>query len=204
MKTRFENKLVFWFTGLDSWKEEILSATRKGEHVEIRATIENRYLQGGSDLQYKILQDENIPLEQSIADPVGQWTQRSWTLWEKAEGDKYTIGAKAKIHIRFGSGNWIHISTLRTKYWLERSEWEAIGKSLPLADKHYGERTKVAIGTKLIELSRAWSTLANERMELQESRIYLNRARLLRIASDLWFGEEGERDFVDDDEDMER
>lgn len=192
MKTRFENKLVFWFTGLDSQKKEILNTLRKRQRVILRATIETRYLQGGSELFYKALEDENIPLVWD-SEFCEDWTARSWNLWERAEDDEFTIGAKARIELAVGSSGWIPITILRTKHWLESDEWQEIKGSLPIAGKYYGERTRNQIGKRLMDLAEAWRGLADDRGdqgEEGESKIYGRRARLLRVAAGIWEGED--------------
>lgn len=192
MKARFENKLVFWFTGLNSQKKEILNTLRKRQHVMLRATIETRYLQGGSKLIIKTLKDENIPLAWD-SEFYEDWTARRWNLWERAEDDEYTIGAKARIELAIGSSGWIPITILRTKYWLESDEWQEIKGSLPIAEKCYGERTRNQIGKRLLDLAEAWRGLADDRGEQgedSESKIYGRRARLLRVAAGIWEGED--------------
>lgn len=185
MKTRFEDRIVFWTDALNKQAEVI--KFYGVENLCLRLEIAKANL--SSTCTQSSIRFINLPKQ----DSEGNWIPRSIELWR---ADKKFDGAEIEISLALrDSSHWYLLGTLRNKYWLTGQDRMKINNWLPLKNRRYSDKTRLMIKTRLLAMADAWRALANDSGLDKEAGVeYLKRAKLLELVATVWEGENDEEE----------
>lgn len=181
MQARFEDKILFWTTGLARFNDEIYWARKQGLRVyldfHIVETLGNNPSERVSHRQIDItprLKGQGTRVE---------YLDRYYELWARAEGDQES-NAKAGINLLIGDGaaqQTIFVCTLTNKGWMPPHQTYAINKMSPVEGRTYSRRVINNIALRLEEIERAWRKMTpadeGEEQEIKERIMLINKAK---------------------------
>ena len=181
MQARFEDKILFWTTGLTRFNDEIYWARVHNQRVyldiQVVETLGNNPCERMSHRQIDI-----------TPRLIGQGTKmeyldRYYDIWSR-ESSEDTSNAKATIQLLLGDGmerQTIFVCTLTNKGWMPPHQTYAINKMSPVRGKKYSVRTVKTIAKRLEEIEQAWRMMIPadiiEEQEIKERIMLINKAK---------------------------
>ncbi len=181
MQARFEDKILFWTTGLARFNDEIHWARGQGQRVyldfQIVETLRNNPSERAEHRQIDI-----TPRIKTQGTRI-EYLDRYYELWAR-EAEDDSSNAKATINLLLGDGaqqQTIFICTLTNKGWMPPHQTYAINKMSPVAGRVYGKRVINNIAKRLEEIEHAWRKMTPadevEEQEIKERIMLINKAK---------------------------
>lgn len=181
MQARFEDKILFWTTGLARFNDEIYWAQRQGQRVyldiQIVETLGNNPCEKMCHRQIDItprLKEQGTKIE---------YLDRYYELWARESQDD-TSNAKATITLLLGDGmerQSVFVCTLTNKGWMPPHQTYAINKMSPVQGKKYSARTINTIARRLEDIESVWRKMIPadvvEEQEIKERIMLINKAK---------------------------
>ena len=181
MQARFEDKILFWTTGLTRFNDEIYWARVHNQRVyldiQVVETLGNNPCEKMSHRQIDIT-PRLFPQGAKI-----EYLDRYYELWTR-ESSEDTSNAKATIQLLLGDGmerQTVFVCTLTNKGWMPPHQTYAINKMSPVRGKKYSVRTVKTIAKRLEEIEHAWRMMIPadiiEEQEIKERIMLINKAK---------------------------
>ena len=181
MQARFEDKILFWTTGLARFNDEIHWARQQGQRVYLDIHIVETL--GNNPCER--MEHKQIDITQRIKSQGTriEYLDRYYKLWTREEGDTQS-NAKAGINILLGDGReqqTIFVCTLTNKGWLPPHQTYMINKMSPVSGKVYRTTVIKTIAKRLEEIESAWRKMIpadeGEEQEINERIMLINKAK---------------------------
>ena len=181
MQARFEDKILFWTTGLARFNDEIRWARQQGQRVYLDISITESL----GDNPCERVEHKQIDITPRI---MGKGTRveyldRYYELWAREEEDN-SSNAKAGINLILGDGRerqTVFVCTLTNKGWMPPHQTYAINKMSPVSGRVYGTRVIKTIAKRLEEIESAWRKMTPadevEEQEINERIMLINKAK---------------------------
>lgn len=181
MQARFEDKILFWTTGLTRFNDEILNAIKNRQRVYLDFAIVETL---GNNLS------EHLSHKQIDITPRLTWQgtrveylDRYYDIWSR-ESSEDTSNAKVTINLLLGDGmerQKVFVCALTNKGWMPPHQTYAINKMSPVSGKKYKARTVRTIARRLEEIEHVWRMMIPadviEEQEIKERIMLINKAK---------------------------
>lgn len=181
MQARFEDKILFWTTGLARFNDEIYWARQQGMRVYLDIHIVETL--GDNPCDKMVHRQIDITQRLTGKGTRVEYLDRYYELWTREEGDKDS-NAKAGINLLLGDGReqqTIFVCTLTNKGWMPPHQTYAINKMSPVKGRTYSTRIIKNIALRLEEIERAWRKMTPadeiEDQEIKERIMLINKAK---------------------------
>jgi len=187
MKTRFEDRIVFFTGALNKHLDKIQAYGRQNLILKAEITwydllkpVENW------KTEYK-----DLPKQ----DDEGNWIPRSIELWKAGVTSAQACSIRIVLSTKDTSHQW-EIGILRNNFWLDWMDRRTIRNWMPLSGKTYGDKTRAIISQRMRGMADAWKELANNGQAVDKEELveYLHRARLLEYVAGIWNKEEDDEE----------
>lgn len=181
MQARFEDKILFWTTGLARFNDEIHWARQQGQRVYLDVQI----VETLGDNPSERAEHKQIDITQRIKvqGTRVEYLDRYFELWTRESEDE-SSNAKAGINLLVGDGReqqTIFVCTLTNKGWLPPHQTYAINKMSPVDGRTYSRKVINNIAMRLEEIERAWRKMTpadeTEEQEINERIMLINKAK---------------------------
>lgn len=181
MQARFEDKILFWTTGLTRFNDEILCARMFNQRIYLDISIVETL--GNNPCERMIHRQIDITPRLKEQGTKIEYLDRYYELWTR-ESSEDTSNAKATINLLLGDGmerQTVFICTLTNKGWMPPHQTYAINKMSPVKGKKYGRRVINTIAKRLEEIEYAWRMMIPadliEEQEIKERIMLINKAK---------------------------
>lgn len=181
MQARFEDKILFWTTGLTRFNDEIYRAQGQGQRVYLDILIVQTL--GNNPCEKMIHRQIDITPSLKEQGTTIEYLDRYYELWAR-EYSEDTSNAKATINLLLGDGmerQTVFVCTLTNKGWMPPHQTYAINKMSPVKGKKYGERVIKTITKRLEEIENVWRKMIPadeiEEQEIKERIMLINKAK---------------------------
>lgn len=181
MQARFEDKILFWTTGLTRFNDEIYWARTQGQRVYLDIQIVETL--GNNPCERMIHKQIDITPRLFGQGAKMEYLDRYYNLWSR-ESSEDTSNAKATITLLLGDGmerQSVFVCTLTNKGWMPPHQTYAINKMSPVKGKKYSVRTIKTIAKRLEEIENAWRKMIPadlvEEQEIKERIMLINKAK---------------------------
>lgn len=181
MQARFEDKILFWTTGLTRFNNEIHWAIKQGQRVYLDISIVETL--GNNSCERMIHRQIDITPRLVEQGTRVEYLDRYYELWTR-ESREDTTNAKATINLLLGDGmerQTIFICTLTNKGWMPPHQTYAINKMSPVKGKNYSARTINMIAKRLEDIEYVWRKMIPadvvEEQEIKERIMLINKAK---------------------------
>lgn len=181
MQARFEDKILFWTTGLTRFNNEIYWARKQGQRVYLDIQIVETL--GNNPCERMIHRQIDITPRLKEQGTKIEFLDRYYELWARESSDD-TSNAKATIQLLLGDGmerQTVFVCTLTNKGWMPPHQTYAINKMSPVQGKKYGERTIRTIAKRLEDIEYVWRKMIPadeiEEQEIKERIMLINKAK---------------------------
>lgn len=188
MKTRFEDRIVFFTGALNKHLDKIQAFGQ--QNLMLKAEI----------TWYDLLRPvENWKTEWKALpkqDNEGNWIPRSIELWKAgSEANPQACSVRIVLSTKDTSHQW-EIGILRNNFWLEWTDRRTIKSWMPLNGKTYGDKTRRMIAQRMNGMAEMWRNLANDGQATDKEELveYLHRARLLDYVAGIWDREQDDEE----------
>ena len=181
MQARFEDKILFWTTGLARFNDEIYRAQRQGQRVYLDISIVETL--GNNPCERMIHKQIDITSRLKEQGTKIEYLDRYYELWAR-ESSEDTSNAKATINLLLGDGTerqTVFVCTLTNKGWMPPHQTYAINKMSPVNGKKYSARTINMIAKRLEDIEYVWRKMIPadeiEEQEIKERIMLINKAK---------------------------
>lgn len=181
MQARFEDKILFWTTGLTRFNNEIFWARTQGQRVYLDIQVVETL--GNNPCERMIHKQIDITSRLFGQGAKIEYLDRYYNLWSR-ESSEDTSNAKATINLLLGDGmerQSVFVCTLTNKGWMPPHQTYAINKMSPVKGKKYNVRTIKTIAKRLEEIEYAWRKMIPadlvEEQEIKERIMLINKAK---------------------------
>lgn len=181
MQARFEDKILFWTTGLARFNDEIYWAQRQGQRVYLDIQIVETL--GNNPCERMIHRQIDITPRLKEQGTKIEYLDRYYELWARESQDD-TSNAKATITLLLGDGmerQSVFVCTLTNKGWMPPHQTYAINKMSPVQGKKYSARTINTIARRLEDIESVWRKMIPadlvEEQEIKERIMLINKAK---------------------------
>lgn len=181
MQARFEDKILFWTTGLTRFNDEIYWARTQGQRIYLDIQVVETL--GNNPCERMIHKQIDITPRLFGQGAKMEYLDRYYNLWSR-ESSEDTSNAKATITLLLGDGmerQSVFVCTLTNKGWMPPHQTYAINKMSPVKGKKYGARVIKTIAKRLEEIENAWRKMIPadlvEEQEIKERIMLINKAK---------------------------
>lgn len=181
MQARFEDKILFWTTGLARFNDEVYWARKQGQRVYLDIQIVETL--GNNPCERMIYRQIDITPRLKEQGTKIEYLDRYYELWAR-ESSEDTSNAKATIQMFLGDEmerQTIFVCTLTNKGWMPPHQTYAINKMSPVKGKKYNARTINTIARRLEDIEYVWRKMIPadliEEQEIKERIMLINKAK---------------------------
>ena len=181
MQARFEDKILFWTTGLTRFNDEIFWARTQGQRVYLDIQVVETL--GNNPCERMVRKQIDITPRLVEQGKKIEYLDRYYELWAR-ESSEDTSNAKASIQLLLGDGmerQTVFVCTLTNKGWMPPHQTYAINKMSPVNGKKYSARTINMIAKRLEDIEYVWRKMIPadlvEEQEIKERIMLINKAK---------------------------